>query len=129
MSAPIVVAGAQLACSMGAAPSALLVLPVGRVNGCKRPAAATTDAVPLLNILPFGMCRSPSNPAVAAATAAALGVLTPMPCIPAIVGTWSPGSPKVKVGGKPAVTASSSCTCAWGGRVSVVSPGQTTVLG
>lgn len=123
MAAPVVVAGAQLTCTMGAAPSALTVLPVARVLGSKRPVAAVADAVPLLNILPFGLCRSPANPAVAAATAAALGVLTPMPCVP-VTGSWTPGSPTVRVGGKPVVTATSTCTCAWGGQISVVAPGQ-----
>jgi hypothetical protein len=128
VSAPVVVAGAQLACTMGAAPSALVVLPVARVLGCSRPAAAITDSVPLLNVPTFGMCRSPANPAVAAATAAALGVLTPMPCAPVIVGPWTPGSPTVLVGGQPVVTASSTCSCAWAGQISVTSPGQTSVL-
>ena len=39
------------------------------------PAANIMDHVPMVNIMPFGMCITPSNPAVAAATAAALGVL------------------------------------------------------
>ncbi|HWL34895.1 MAG TPA: DUF4280 domain-containing protein [Frankiaceae bacterium] len=128
MAAPVVVAGAQLACTMGAAPSALVVLPAARVLGCSRPAAAVTDSVPLLNVMPFGMCRSPANPMVAAATAAALGVLTPMPCVPVIPAPWTPGSPTVLVGGKPVVTATSQCLCAWAGQITVVSPGQTSVL-
>jgi hypothetical protein len=127
MAAPVVVAGAQLACNMGAAPSALAVLPAARVTGCSRPVASVADAVPLLNVAPFGMCRSLANPAVAAATAAAVGVLTPMPCVP-VTASWTPGSPTVLAGGKPVVTASSTCACAWGGQISVVSPGQTTVL-
>ena len=67
----------------------------------------------------FGMCSSPANPTVASATAAAMGVLTPMPCIPACAAPWAPGSPTVIVGGKPALNNSSKCMCNWGGVVSV----------
>ena len=75
--------GATLQCSFGVAPSTLVVLPVNRVL-CEGPLAANImDHVPLVNIMPFGMCTSPANPQVAAATAAALGVPTPMPCVPA----------------------------------------------
>ena len=128
MPEPVVVAGAQLACSMGAAPAALMVLPVARVLASSVPVAAVTDIVPIVNVPPFGMCSSPANPQVAAATAAALGVLTPMPCVPVVTAPWSPGSPKAFVGGQPAVTQSSTCVCAWAGQISVVSPGQTSVL-
>jgi hypothetical protein len=61
--------GALLQCSMGMAPSGLTVLPVNRVNTGNQPDANIMDNVPLENILPFGMCMSPANPAVAAATA------------------------------------------------------------
>ena len=73
--------GATLMCSFGAAPSTLMVLPTSRVMG-KMPMATIMDQVPLVNILPFGMCSSMANPTVAAATAAKLGVMTPMRCDP-----------------------------------------------
>ena len=74
--------GALLQCSFGVAPSSLVVLPVNKMMTSFVPAANIMDHKPMVNIMPFGMCTSPSNPVVAAATAAALGVLTPMPCIP-----------------------------------------------
>lgn len=122
-----VAAGAVLACSGGVAPSALSVLPAGRPF-CGGPAANIADVVPILNVAPFGVCTLISNPMVAAATAAALGVLTPVPCVPVPAGTWIPGNPKVLVGGLPTLTSDSKLTCAWGGVVSVVFPGQVTTV-
>ena len=90
--------GATLQCiPFGVAPSTLMVIPKGTpvtVNGLL--AASIMDFVPIANILPFGMCTSIANPMVAAATTAALGVLTPMPCIPVTVAPWSPGAMKTK---------------------------------
>ena len=86
MGKPAATATAMLQCSFGVAPSTLVVLPLARVLVEGKPAAAVTDMLPGVNIPPFGMCTSLANPMVAAATAAALGVLTPMPCIPATVG-------------------------------------------
>ncbi len=122
-----VVMGAMLQCSFGVAPSSLVVLPTNKVLG-STPAANIMDNVPLLNILPFGMCSSPSNPTVAAATAAALGVLTPMPCIPVTTAPWMPGVPTVLVGSMPAVDNSCKLMCNWGGVIQVVSPGQFVVM-
>ncbi|MBW4651438.1 MAG: DUF4280 domain-containing protein [Kastovskya adunca ATA6-11-RM4] len=68
-----------------------------------------------VNILPFGLCTSPANPAVAAATAAALGVLTPMPCVPVTVAPCVPGAVKVRVGMFPALPNTAMCNCMWGG--------------
>ena len=65
------------------------------------------------------MCMSPANPMVAAATAAALGVLTPMPCIP-VTTPWTPGSLLVLVRNFPALDAASKCMCAYGGQISPV---------
>jgi len=64
---------AQLLCTMGMAPSVLSVLPINRTQISEQFAANIMDHVPMANIMPFGMCMSPANPAVAAATAAAMG--------------------------------------------------------
>jgi uncharacterized protein DUF4280 len=118
--------GAQLACSFGAAPSALTVLPVNRTLSSGVPAANIMDHVPMLNILPFGMCTSLANPTVVAATAAASGVLTPMPCIPVTPSPWVPGAPTVMIGPFPALDAVSTCNCVWGGVISILMAGQFT---
>jgi hypothetical protein len=99
------------------------VLPFRRVLIEGKPAATIEDMAPLINIPPFGMCTSLSNPTVAAATAAALGVLTPMPCVPVPVGPWEPPTPTTLIGGTPAVCAGAVCNCAWGGIINVTFPG------
>ncbi len=119
----VAVAGATTMCTMGLAPGSLLVLPVNRVLA-GAPAANVMDSVPFLNVTPFGMCTSPANPAVAAATAAAFGVLTPMPCTPVPAGPWVPGVPTVLVGNMPAADMTCKLTCAFGGVISILAPGQ-----
>ena len=121
-----VVNGAQLMCSFGISPSSLVVLPTNRVLSSKQFAANIQDHIPMTNILPFGVCITPSNPQVAAATAAALGVLTPQPCIPVTPSPWTPGAVTDLIANKPALDSTSICTCMWGGIITVVSPGQTT---
>jgi hypothetical protein len=115
-----VVNGAQLSCAFGTSPSSLTVLPAGRPICNSQPAANVLDYVPMVNVMPFGMCISPTNPQVAAATAAALGVLTPQPCIPATSAPWTPGS-VTQVAGQSALNDVSICTCQWAGVISVVS--------
>lgn len=121
----LVCMGAMLQCSFGVAPSSLVVLPANAVL-TQTPAATILDNAPMVNILPFGMCNSPANPMVAAATAAALGVLTPMPCIPVTAAPWAPGSPTVLIGNMPALNNSSKLMCNWGGVIQINSPGQMT---
>lgn len=111
--------GALLQCSFGAAPSSLMVLPMNRVMAEGPPAANIMDHKPMVNIMPFGVCTSPANPMVAAATAAALGVLTPMPCIPMTMAPWVPGAPTVLIANMPALDNTSKCMCNWGGVISV----------
>ena len=118
--------GAMMQCSFGAAPSSLVVLPANRtLTGT--PAANIMDSAPIVNVPPFGMCSSAANPTVAAATAAALGVLTPMPCVPVTPAPWAPGSPTVLIANMPALNNSSKLMCAWGGMIQITSPGQGTV--
>jgi hypothetical protein len=88
------------------------------------PAATIMEFQPMLNIMPFAMCQSPANPMVAAATAAAMGVLTPMPCIPNVVAPWAPPSDCATGNGIPLATAQSTCMCAWAGTISVQMPTQ-----
>jgi hypothetical protein len=121
-----VVNGATMMCTFGMAPSNLIVLPVNRTESGGQPAANIMDHVPMVNIPPFGMCMSIANPTVAAATSAALGVLTPMPCIPATSSPWAPGSPTVQIGGQPALSNTSMCMCQWAGVITISVPGQVT---
>lgn len=118
--------GAMMQCTFGMAPSSLMVLPTNRVL-TKVPDANIMDYIPLVNILPFGMCQSPSNPMVAAATAAAMGVLTPMPCIPATAAPWAPGCATVMIANMPALNNSSKLMCSYGGVISINFAGQATV--
>ena len=119
--------GAMMACSFGAAPSSLVVAPANKVL-TGTPAATIMDFAPIANIPPFGMCSSIANPVVASATTAALGVLTPMPCVPATSAPWVPGAPTVLIGNMPALDSNSKLMCMWGGVIQLTSPGQTTVM-
>lgn len=122
----LVCGGAMCSCSFGMAPSVLMVTPENKVMTTQA-LATIMDNVPFKNIMPFGMCSNPANPTVAAATAAALGVLTPMPCIPACTAPWAPGAVKVMIGNKPALTNTSKLICAYGGVIQINSPGVFTI--
>nr|WP_241651563.1 DUF4280 domain-containing protein [Pseudoalteromonas sp. PS5] len=105
------------------APSTLIVTPENKVIQ-NTPMANIMDHIPFKNILPFGMCNSLANPAVVAATTAAFGVLTPMPCVPSIPAPWIPSAPTVLLANKPILTDSCKVMCMWAGVISVTSPGQ-----
>jgi hypothetical protein len=108
---------------MGLAPSVFVAdpLPGAPMILGAMPAATIIQVLPT-NILPFGMCKSPANPTVAAATAAALGVLTPMPCLPTPAGPWAPPSTVTRINMLPMATVASKCICAFGGLISVSTP-------
>ena len=117
--------GAMMMCTFGLAPStfAATFRPIQTSNMV---AGNIMDHVPMLNVPPFGMCNSPANPTVAAATAAALGVLTPMPCVPVLPAPWVPGAPTVLLAMFPALDNNCKLNCAWGGVISISMPGQMT---
>jgi hypothetical protein len=119
--------GAMMQCSFGLAPSSLVVLPQNETFTDQVPDANIMDHVPMVNIMPFGMCTSPANPTVAAATAAAMGVLTPMPCIPNTPAPWVTGAPTVILGNFPTLDNVSQLMCMWGGVIQFLNPGEMTV--
>jgi hypothetical protein len=120
--------GAMMMCTMGMMPSSLVVLPTNQVLTDEVPDANIMDYIPMTNIMPFGMCISPANPTVASATAAAMGVLTPMPCIPATVAPWVPGAPTVLLAYMPSLDNTSTLMCMWAGVITFVTPGEFTVM-
>lgn len=117
--ADVVSAGALLQCSFGVSPSVLNVLPACRILLQGMPIASVMDHLPLVNIMPFGLCRSLANPMVAVATATAMGVLTPMPCLPVTPAPWLPLFPKALIGPFPVLTKQACLFCAWGGSISI----------
>lgn len=116
---------AMMMCTFGAAPSVFNATP-RPVLTSNFPAGVITDNVPVMNVPPFGVCMSLANPAVASATAAALGVLTPMPCMPVLPAPWVPGAPTVLITNIPALDNTCKLMCAWAGVISFTTPGQFT---
>jgi hypothetical protein len=121
---PLVTAGALCTCSFGVAPAPLVVTPKPTPVVAGAPAATIQDSAPMVNIATFGMCMTPSNPVVAAATAAKLGAFTPAPCIPAIATPWTPGATQVTIGGSPALHVGCTAMCSYGGVITITSPGN-----
>jgi Domain of unknown function (DUF4280) len=117
--------GAMMKCSFGMAPSSLVPTPKTVITS-NMVAANILDHIPIMNIPPFCMCQSPANPMVAAATAAAMGVLTPMPCIPVTLAPWVVGAPTVLLCNAPALNNTSTLMCNWGGVITFANPGQNT---
>ncbi|MCB1767467.1 MAG: DUF4280 domain-containing protein [Candidatus Competibacteraceae bacterium] len=122
--------GAMLKCMFAVPPgiSTLIVLPINRVMTSNQPAANIMDNKPIVNIPTFGMCMSPTNPAFVSATAAALGVPTPVPCVPATPAPWITGAPTVMLGNMPALNNTSVLACVLGapGCITITMPGQFT---
>lgn len=126
----MVVQGAALQCSFGMSPGNLCGTGNMTCLAEGKPMAAVQDVAAGSQIAPFGMCQSPANPQVAAATAAALGVLTPQPCMPIPLGTWVPTKAEILIGGVPCLLQDSKLICSNGmGIITVCSPGQFKVNG
>lgn len=122
MPAPLVCMGAMLQCPWGAAPTPLTAIPKGApVLGENKPAATIMDNVPFGNIVPFGICNSPGNPAAVAAKAVGATV----PCTPVTPAPWTPGSPTVLINNFPALNAMSTLMCSLGAGapIMITNPG------
>lgn len=121
----LVVMGAMMTCSFGAAPSSLMVLPTHRTMGCNVPAANINDHTPFLNILPFGVCSSPMQPSMKPIPPKPP---VPGPCVPAVSSPWIVGAVTVMLDNMPALNSTSINMCsAFGGVISIAFAGQITV--
>lgn len=124
--------GATLKCPFAVPPgiSTLVVLPINRMLTSNQPAANIMDNKPMVNIPSFGACMSPGNPAFVAATSAALGVPTPVPCVPVTPAPWVTGaiSNPVLLANFPALDNVSTLNCMMGGVIAIVMPGEMTEM-
>lgn len=128
MSLAVVGETSVIKCSFGMVPTPLTVLPDRTVTAEGMLMGAITDMIPMANIMTFGMCTSIVNPEVLAATTAALGVLTPMPCIPVTVSPWISEALTVTVAEGPVLDQTSTLMCTWAGVITVIEPGNFTVM-
>ena len=118
--------GGMMTCSFGTGPSTFVATPRPVLTSMMA-AGVITDNKPIANIPPFIMCTSLANPTVAAATAAAFGVLTPMPCVPnTAAAPWAPGVPTILIDQIPALDNTCKLACMWGGVIGFTMAGQTT---
>lgn len=111
--------GTKIKCSMGTTQGTIQVLPDRTVKVDGAYMANIMDNKPMANIMPCGMCRSLANPTVASATSAAMGVLTPMPCIPNTTAPWIPGKIDLLVNNKPALMSDHKLICIWAGLIEI----------
>lgn len=122
-----VCSGAMMKCTMGSSPARLTVLPSRTVFLAGQPQANISDHKSMVNLAPFGVCRSLAFPPTASATAAALGTLTPMPCIHNTPAPWFVGKMDTLIKGQPALLQSCKCQCMWGGTISLINNGQVAI--
>ena len=121
----VVMSGASITCPFALGPSTIVSGSKTNVTTGGGIVLTMMDCQPGTNIAPFPACTSMSNPAVAAATSAALGVLTPSTCTPVSPGPWTSEKSNVIIGGSPVLTQSCQLTCGYGGTITIAAPGQT----
>ncbi len=119
-----VCSGATMRCSFGDKSARLTVYPDRTVFLTGQPMANISDHTSLYNIAPFGKCHTTRYPATGAATAAAHGRLTPMPCVPGTMSDWRNGKNDYIIKDSPALLKSSYCKCCYGGIIRIVKDGQ-----
>lgn len=116
--------GATLKCTMGTANSNLIATPKN-VSLTGKDQANIADYVSMVNVLPFGNCRSLAYPPTASATAANHGRLTPMPCVPGTCPKWKAVDKDSLICSEPALLEPATLQCTFGGTISIIDPGQT----
>ncbi len=116
----LVTDGTTCSCSFGTLPAVLSAGPSSTGEALGMKVLTEMMIVANTNIPPFGMCSSLANPAVASATSAAMGALTPQPCTPMVAAPWSPAATNTTILNQKAVTELSKCTCSYGGVISIV---------
>ena len=95
--------GTKLKCSMGSEQSALdVVHPSNPVYMHGELMANIMDHKPMVNIKPFGYCKS-----------------LEAPCIPSTAFPWLSGKTDVLVKGQPALMDDCKCVCAWAGKIEI----------
>lgn len=124
MSDSYVCSKAKIKCSCGDKISTLTVYPDRTIWLTGEPQANISDHISMRNIAPFGRCHTTAYPATGAATAAAHGKLTPMPCVPNTPFPWMGGKNDVILQGQPALLKTSQCKCVYGGTITLVQDGQ-----
>jgi len=115
--------GAKLKCSFGSGQSDLIIIGEN-VYLCGKKMANIDDYKPMVNIMPFGTCKSLANPTVASATAANLGRLQEMPCIPNTTAPWMPGKPNTFGMGRLTLLDNCKLMCTWAGVIEITDHGQ-----
>ena len=102
-----VCSGAVLKCSCGGKTSKLQVVSGHNAKVCGNLIANIMDHQPTTNVPSFGYCKDPKNP-----------------CTPNLPSPWTKVKKDVKVGQYPALLEGSKLTCANGGQIEIVDPGQ-----
>lgn len=123
---PLATAQHKAICAFGMGPAMLNPIPLGPpVLSSGFLVGQIQDFTPASLLPPVGscvMCLSLANPAVAAATAAALGVLQPQVCTPIGAGPWiSPATATTLINNQPAfLMAGAMRMCAFGGVITTI---------
>ncbi|MBR1944462.1 MAG: DUF4280 domain-containing protein [Alphaproteobacteria bacterium] len=120
----VISAGNLCKCSFGTVPVPLTSTSPN-VQFEKSPVVTSIDTKSLIS---FGMCSTPSNPAVLSIIIASQGKVLVAPCVSNVVTTWMNTKMNVLSCGKPVCTEKSTCQCMWGGVISITNIKNFTVL-
>lgn len=115
--------GSICRCSFGSCPSRIKIPARKSQDAAHRVCVA--DHIPMVNIMPFGMCSSPANPVAGKAEGAEPKKRTAAPCMPCPAAAWSPVDPENRVDGQPSLTPESTLPCRYGGVISIAPSSKT----